>query len=152
MELLVAVLIISVLALSAIPTYGEYIKRSRVENLKSWLLEAAAAQERHFTSRGHYTPRITDLNDFGLKNSLAEGVKLITGIQFNHDTGLSFWVAGNADIDKSPETYNECWVYMGRNSKQSGEHLGNFVQLWDDRKDEPASSIPPGITLDGACK
>ncbi|HSA34899.1 MAG TPA: prepilin-type N-terminal cleavage/methylation domain-containing protein, partial [bacterium] len=74
-ELLIVMAVVSILAATALMSYDEYARKSRVENLKARILDTAVAQERFFTARGRYTSVLSDLLDFGWKD-LHHGVAL----------------------------------------------------------------------------
>lgn len=61
MELVIAVAIVAILAAIAIPSYQEYLIKSRRTEAVSALLQAAAAQEKYFLSNNTYTINFTDL-------------------------------------------------------------------------------------------
>ena len=68
-ELLVVVVILSILAVIAFPTYRNYVKSAYQADAKSALLEAFGAQEQYRALNGTYTSQVTDLiTKFGVKN------------------------------------------------------------------------------------
>ncbi|HNT27508.1 MAG TPA: prepilin-type N-terminal cleavage/methylation domain-containing protein [bacterium] len=150
-ELLIVMAVVSILAATALVSYDEYARKSRVENLKARILDAAVAQERFFTARGRYTSVLSDLLDFGWKDPNPEGVRITTGVFLGVGVNQSFWVAGHTDIDKTLDAYHECWFYPGRTPVTTARVANGFVQLWDDRKNQQTATVPY-TTLDGSCK
>ena len=60
-ELVVAMLIVSILAAIAIPGYSTYVRKSRRAEAKSALLSLASLEERYFSTQNVYTQTATDL-------------------------------------------------------------------------------------------
>jgi type IV pilus assembly protein PilE len=54
-ELVVAMLIASVLAAIAIPSYSNYVRKARRTDVKTALLDLASLEERYFTNNNVYT-------------------------------------------------------------------------------------------------
>lgn len=63
-ELLVVVILAGVLLAIAIPTYGDYMERSRRSDARAALLEIASVQERIFFERNQYSGAIADVWTF----------------------------------------------------------------------------------------
>ncbi|HEX3847563.1 MAG TPA: type IV pilin protein [Steroidobacteraceae bacterium] len=60
-ELMIAVLIMSILAAIAIPAYSNYVRHSRRGEAKSALLDLAGLEERYFSTQNTYSGTSTDL-------------------------------------------------------------------------------------------
>jgi type IV pilus assembly protein PilE len=60
-ELMIAVLVMSILAAIAIPAYSNYVRHSRRGEAKSALLDLAGLEERYFSTQNNYTQSATDL-------------------------------------------------------------------------------------------
>ena len=60
-ELLIAMVIASILAAIAIPSYSSYILKSRRTDAKSALLNLASLEERYFSTANTYTPAPANL-------------------------------------------------------------------------------------------
>ena len=113
-ELLVVLAIISILAVVAIPIFDGYAEDGRIDELKATLLKAAAAQEKYFASKGMYAAVKGDLDSFGFPDPVNDKMKLYTGVIFQQNVGMTYWVAGNYDVNPDvSDTYNECWAYFG---------------------------------------
>ena len=65
-ELMVVVVIVAVLMSVAIPSYRQYTMRANRAEGQSFLLQAAANQERFFLTRNQYTDNLTDAPPDGL--------------------------------------------------------------------------------------
>lgn len=161
MELMTVVLIISVVAVIAIVSYDSYIRTSKQANLKAQILTAASAQERHYTARGRYATAMSELVPFGLKGQMGtngwqtENTTLYTGVYVDDRAGLSYWVAGNTDIDKTPDTVEDCWLYLSRNFLQESITAKNgFIYLYDDADNANKTTLNSkyGIVNTAVCK
>jgi type IV pilus assembly protein PilE len=64
-ELVVAMLIVSILAAIAIPSYSNYVRKARRVEAKNALLDIATMEERYFTSQQVYTQTWADLGYSG---------------------------------------------------------------------------------------
>jgi len=154
-ELMIVLAIIAIIAAIAIPTFDSYTKKARIERIKSAVLSVAAAQDRFFAARGRYTNIVSDLANYGFKGTADAQISI--GVQITANMGQGYWVAGSADIDKlpaptSPDTYNECWLFFGRNMPQPKEAQSGFLWLWNDIGNTAAYPVPPFIDKDTVCK
>lgn len=61
-EVMITVVIISILAAIAVPSYQNSVQKSRRADAKACLIEAAAAQEKYFYQNNTYTTTVSDLN------------------------------------------------------------------------------------------
>ncbi|MCX4026716.1 prepilin-type N-terminal cleavage/methylation domain-containing protein [Endozoicomonas sp. SM1973] len=61
-EVLIVVVILSLLATVAVPSYQEHMQRTRRADGKAILLEVMQAQERYFTENIKYTTKLMDLD------------------------------------------------------------------------------------------
>jgi type IV pilus assembly protein PilE len=64
-ELVVAMLIVSILAAIAIPSYSNYVRKARRVEVKNALLDMGTMEERYFTSQQLYTQTWADLGYSG---------------------------------------------------------------------------------------
>ena len=58
-EIMIVIAILGILSAIAIPSYQEYIRKSRRTDAKEALLSAAALQERYFLQNNHYSSDIS---------------------------------------------------------------------------------------------
>ena len=138
-ELLVVLIVIFVLSAVSIPLVSGFIEKGKVNELKAYLLEVASAQERYYTSKGYYAPKISDLSDHGFSSILKDEktlgsndkIHLYTGMILRQSIGSTYWVAGNYDIN-SNTTYNECWLYFG--SVFELDQPDKFIHMYDSKK------------------
>lgn len=143
LELIVALAVVCILMAAAIPSFHEYIVKSKIDAIKGEVLKAATAQERFYAAKGFYANTTDPLVNYGLASNIINGVKLSTGMLIDPNTGMGYWIAGNKDIDDSADAYNECWVYYGRNTNTGTS--ANIINLYDDRGDlEKPSAVNNG--------
>ncbi len=84
-ELMITVVIISILASIAYPSYQEFVKRGNRTEGQAFLSEVAARQERYFVQNNEYTDDVDKLN---LKNgSTSETGKYELSIDENDGDG-----------------------------------------------------------------
>ena len=138
-ELMVVLAIVGIMATIAIVSYEQYIRKGKQENLKARILEAASAQERHFAARSRYATVMAELVPFGLTGKAGtngwetEKATLYTGVFIDDRTGLGYWIAGNADLDKTADTIEDCWLYLSRNATPQPSQANNgLLYLYDD--------------------
>ncbi|MGD8567704.1 MAG: type IV pilin protein [Gammaproteobacteria bacterium] len=60
-ELMITVVVISLLAMIAIPAYNDSVQKARRSDAKSTLTSAASRQEQYFLDNKTYTANLTDL-------------------------------------------------------------------------------------------
>jgi type IV pilus assembly protein PilE len=60
-ELVVAMLIAAILAAIAIPSYSNYVRKSRRTEVRSALLDMISLEERYFSTQNVYSSNFTDL-------------------------------------------------------------------------------------------
>jgi type IV pilus assembly protein PilE len=65
-ELMVVVVIIGILASIAVPSYTAYVENGRRAEGKSFALDIASRQERHFTQYSRYAESLTATDETGL--------------------------------------------------------------------------------------
>lgn len=156
-ELMVVLAIVGIMATIAIVSYEQYIRKGKQENLKARILEAASAQERHFAARSRYATVMAELVPFGLTGKTGtngwetEKTTLYTGVLINDRTGLAYWIAGNADIDKSTETIEDCWLYLSRNAPQPSQANNGLLYLYDDMTNAQ-KMVVDGVDHNVLCK
>ena len=123
-ELSIVVAIVGILAAVSIPIFDTFSKDSKIEELKSEMLAAAAAQEKYYLAKGLYSPEVLDLHPYGFpKNDEKRKMKYGTGILIKNGVGLSYWVHGIRCIDGKPS----CWLYIS--SLMGTTEATNFREL-----------------------
>jgi len=159
LELIAVLAIVSTLILVSIPLFTGYTEQGKIDNLKANLLKAAAAQEKHYATSGLYATSEFVLTSYGFPQDINEKMKLFTGAILIDGLGMTYWVAGNYDINPDVSyTYNECWIYFG--PVLGTGNADNFMRLHDETKnitadptDCPLSDKLHGICdLDSICK
>jgi len=152
-ELLVTLAIVSVLVVAAIPLFENYTENSRIDELKATLLKAATAQENYYAATGQYAAMPESLTSYGYPTPPNDRMTLFTGIHFTNKTGMTYWVAGNYDVNPHiADTYHECWIYFG--SVLGTSESSNFMRLHKEtgNKSTDVSSMPQSPSLDDVCK
>ena len=133
LELMAALAIVSVLIFAAIPLFSGYTEQGKIDELKAYVLKAAAAQEKYFANTGKYASQESALNSYGFPQEPSPKMKLSTGAIVLDGIGMTYWVAGNYDINSSvSNTYNECWVYFGQ--VLGTGNADNFMRLHDETR------------------
>lgn len=109
-ELAIVVAIIGILAAVAIPIFDSFSDDSKVDEMKSEMLVAAASQEKFYLSNGRYATTGNDknrlVNYFNFPRD-TEQMHLKTGVVVKDGVGMGYWVAGVRKI--RGELY--CWLY-----------------------------------------
>lgn len=78
-ELMITVVIVSILAAVAYPSYRDNVRKTRRSDAKIALVQAAAMQERHYTENNSYANDVDDIGGDGSDNLVsAEGYYTIT--------------------------------------------------------------------------
>ena len=152
-ELLVTVAILSILIVAAIPLFKGYTEDSKIDELKATLLKAAAAQENYFAATGQYAAVSASLTNYGFPTPPSDKMTLYTGLIFQQNVGMTYWVAGNYDVNPDVSgTYNECWIYFG--SVLGTGDSSNFIRLYKETEavSLDTSTVPHCPTLDEVCK
>ncbi len=67
-ELMIVVVVMAILLAIAVPGYGRYAQRARRAEGRNFILDAAAAQERFYTTRNRYGTTAAELNIPSLTN------------------------------------------------------------------------------------
>lgn len=81
LELVIAMVIVSIIAAVAVPSYTSYIQRSRRSEAKSALLNMASLEERYFSTTNTYSQTPSDLGYGGaLPVTLGSGYYQVTAI------------------------------------------------------------------------
>ncbi len=110
MELSIVIAIIGVLAAIAIPIFDSFSDDSKIDELKSEMLVAAASQEKFYLSNGRYATTGNDkaalvsYYNFPEDN---EQMKLKTGLIVKDGVGMGYWVNGVRKIRGNLH----CWLY-----------------------------------------
>jgi type IV pilus assembly protein PilE len=103
-ELLIAMVIASILAAIAIPSYSSYIMKSRRTEAKSALLNLAALEERYFSTNNSYTQTPSDL---GYATAAILPLPVGSGLYYN----ITNLVATPAIAPTSTTTVGTPWTY-----------------------------------------
>lgn len=107
-ELLIVLAIISILALVSIPIFNSFSDDSKIEELKSVMLLAAASQEKYFASTGVYSSSEYALKNYNFPECSDKKMKLKTGVILNDGVGMSYWVNGTLNVNGK----QSCWIYL----------------------------------------
>lgn len=156
LELMAALLVVSVLIVVAIPLFTGYTEQGKIDELKANLLKAAAAQEKHFANTGRYATSPAALDSYGFPDVPNSKMKLFTGAVISSGIGMTYWVAGNYDVNSNvSNTYNECWVYFS-SLVGTGDNFIRLHQETDNITADPSVCPLSGISgvcnLDAICK
>lgn len=152
-ELMVTLAIVSILVLAAIPLFSGYTEQGKIDELKANLLNAASAQEKYFANTGKYSAVNTTLANYGFPVPGNPKMKLFTGAIIREGTGMTYWVAGNYDVNPDvTNTYSECWIYFGSVIGTGGSD--NFIRLHEETANKTINpaSCPYCPLLDNICK
>lgn len=109
-ELLIVIAIIGILAAVAIPIFDSFSDDSKIDELKSQMLVAAASQEKFYLSEGRYGNTGTDKTALTSKYAFpgdTEQMKLKTGIIIKDGVGMGYWISGVRKIRGNLH----CWLY-----------------------------------------
>ena len=125
-ELSIVVAIVGILAAVAIPIFDSFSDDSKVDELKSVMLVAAASQEKFYLSEGRYGNSGTDKNTLTSKYAFpkdTEQMKLKTGIIIKDGVGMGYWISGVRKIRGNLH----CWLYTS--SFMDTTETTNFKEL-----------------------
>ena len=92
-ELAIVVSIVGILAALAVPIFDSFSDDSKIDELKSQMLVAAASQEKFYLSEGRYGNTGTDKNALVSKYAFprdTEQMKLKTGIIIKDGVGMGY--------------------------------------------------------------
>lgn len=81
-ELMIVIVVVAILAAIAIPSYQDYIRKSRRADAKDAVTRIAAAQEKYFFTHNSYT---VDLADLGYGSGTVESSEGWYRLSFNAD-------------------------------------------------------------------
>jgi type IV pilus assembly protein PilE len=73
MELVVAMVIVAILAAIALPSYQNYVRKSRRSSAKSALLDLASREEQYFATKNVYA---SNLSELGYANAANNAVQI----------------------------------------------------------------------------
>jgi len=109
-ELAIVVGIIGILAAVAIPIFDSFSDDSKIDEMKSEMLVAAASQEKFYLSNGRYATTGNDNNKlisyFNFPRD-TEQIHLKTGVVVKDGVGMGYWVSGVRKIGGNLH----CWLY-----------------------------------------
>ena len=109
-ELSIVVAIIGILAAVAVPIVDSFSDDSKIDELKSRMLVAAASQEKFYLSEGRYGSTGTDKNALISKYAFPDDttqMKFKTGIVVKDGVGMGYWISGVRKIRNDLH----CWLY-----------------------------------------
>jgi type IV pilus assembly protein PilE len=124
-ELLITMVIVSILAAIAIPSYSSYIQRSRRTDAKSALLDLASLEERYFSTNNTYTNLPTNLG-----YTAGAGVAFPVGSGYYNITTLTATLAVaplNATSAGTPATYTIIATPVAGNSQANDTACASFT-------------------------
>ncbi|MBO2929641.1 type IV pilin protein [Pseudomonas otitidis] len=102
-ELMIAVVVLSVLLAIAIPSYSQYVLRSNRTEAQAYLSDAAARQERYFTQNNSYVTNTSDISKLGISTLSRTGLYQLTVSAGNSSDGgfvLTATATGTQSRDK----------------------------------------------------
>lgn len=109
-ELLMVIAIVGILAAVAIPIFDSFSDDSKIDEMKSVMLVAAASQEKFYLSEGRYgnsgTDKDTLVSKFAFPKDTTQ-MKLTTGVIIKDGVGMGYWVSGVRKIRGNLH----CWLY-----------------------------------------
>lgn len=150
-ELMVALAIVSILVLAAIPLFSGYSESGKIDELKANLLKAASSQEKYFVNTGKYAASDTTLQKYGFPTPPNNKMKLFTGAIIRQGMGMTYWVAGNYDVNPDvTNAYSECWIYFGSVLGTRGSD--NFIRIHQETDNKTTTDCPNCPALDTICK
>ena len=109
-ELAIVVAIIGILAAVAITVFDTFSDNSKVDEMKSEILIAAASQEKFYLSQGRYATTGNDKAQLLAYYSFPKDtdyMKLKTGVVVKDGVGMGYWVSGVRKIRGELH----CWLY-----------------------------------------
>jgi type IV pilus assembly protein PilE len=72
-ELMITVLVLSIIVAIAIPSYSNYVRKSRRADAKSALLDMAALEERYYSTQNIYSSNASDMGYSGWPATVGSG-------------------------------------------------------------------------------
>ena len=155
LELLTAMFVMAILIAAAIPFYGQYLIRGKIDAMRSTILLTATAEDRYFSTHKRYEDTQT-LDYVGLMNDAFASIpQNINPNETNihaqpamTDTGWSYAVLMTMNIDNHTDrNAEECWVYFS--STHPAGYSGQMIQLYNDVTGE--STAPSGYSQCESC-
>lgn len=109
-ELAIVVAIVGILAAVAVPIFDSFSDDSKIDEMKSEMLVAAASQEKFYLSNGRYATTGNDqsalISAYNFPKN-TEQMKLTTGVVIKDGVGMGYWVSGVRKIRGNLH----CWLY-----------------------------------------
>ena len=125
-ELSIVIAIIGILAAVAVPIFDSFSDDSKIDEMKSQMLVAAASQEKFYLSNGRYATTGSDqstlLSYFNFPKD-TDHIKLTTGVVVKDGVGMGYWVGGVRKIRGNLH----CWLYTSSFMGTSGNT--NFREI-----------------------
>lgn len=129
LELMIVVVIVSILAAIAYPSYRQYVAKAKRNEAKAGLLQIATLQERFYLQNNTYTTDLTNLGFavatdapsesgtyvFRVPNANANTFDAVATYQNTDDElGKCATLTINGQQIKGPGPYNDCWTNTRR--------------------------------------
>jgi type IV pilus assembly protein PilE len=117
-ELMITVVIVSILAAIAIPSYSTYVQKSRRTEAKSALLTMASLEERYFSTNNTYTAAPSNLGypaGTALPFTIGSGYYQITGLAV-----VAATAPANANSVGTPASYTITATTFGTQTSDTG--------------------------------
>jgi type IV pilus assembly protein PilE len=111
-EVMVTVAIVGILAAIAIPSYSQYIQKTRRTDAQEKLLDMAAQQERWFFSNNQYAKQAAiDSVGGGASKDNFYTVTITT-----NDAATTYSLTAKSNDDKSQSKDTDCWKFTLTNT------------------------------------
>lgn len=153
LELLVAMFVMGILVAAALPFYGQYIVKGKIESIRETLFLTAAAEDRYFALHKQYAtiPQLVDEGFMGdiisslPHNITLDDISLVAVPALTELQGWSYALLMAADVDKNPEGQGQCLAYFSTNHPSG--YTGEIIVLYDDVAN---TSVAPSAYLNCA--
>ena len=110
-ELVIAIAIVGILSAIAVPLFSSFSDNSKIDELKSKMLIAAAAQEKFYLSNGRYATSPIDgttlVRSYDYPAN-TDQMKISTGVILKEGVGMGYWINGVRKIKNDLH----CWLYV----------------------------------------
>jgi len=121
-ELMIVVVVVAILASIALPSYQEYIRRSRRAEAQALLNDAAARQERYRAQNGRYTDDVLKLRlPWGDKSE--NGYYLLTATV----SGLSYTLMA---APQKAQVNDKCGDFILSSAGEKSNSAGTTEDCW----------------------
>lgn len=127
-ELSIVIAIVGILAAVAVPIFDSFSDDSKIDEMKSEMLVAAASQEKFYLSNGRYATTGSDKASLVAYYNFprdTEQIRLKTGVVVKDGVGMGYWVSG---VRKIRGNFH-CWLYTS--SFMDTTETTNFREIKD---------------------